>query len=144
MPSSAARAEELAVAFLSRVWRGFANDLDAVDELMTEDYRIHSGGTTIAGREQFKEWVASFQRILFDAKNDILAVFANEAGDMVVARWRCMGRNNGIFGLAPDGRDVSFTGIAIWRVQDGRLAECWVERAALEAYRALASPIDQA
>jgi predicted ester cyclase len=143
MQSASTKAEELAVAFLSRVWRGVSNDLDAIDELMTEDYEIHSGGTTIVGRKNFKEWVASFQKILLDAKNDILAVFANGAGDMVVARWRCTGRNNGIFGLAPDGRDVSFTGIAIWRVRDGRLAECWVERAALEAYRALASPNDQ-
>ena len=52
-------------------------------------------------------------------------------------RWTNHGTNQGIFGLAPDGRPVSFTGIAIWRVQDGRLAECWVERAALEGYLSL-------
>jgi hypothetical protein len=29
---------------------------------------------------------------------------------------------------------VSFSGIAIWHVRDGRLAECWVERSAYEFY----------
>lgn len=137
-PALASRspAERLAYEFLSRVW-GPAHDLDAIDALMTEDYVIHSAGSSIRGREVFKAWVRSFQTVLLDARNEILEVFADASGERVVSRWLCTGRNNGIFGLPPDGRDVAFTGIAIWRVQDGRLAECWAERAALEAFRAL-------
>lgn len=129
-------AERLATEFLSRVW-GPAHDLDAIDELMTEDYVIHSAGTSIRGRDTFKAWVEKFQTVLEGAQNEILEVFADGSGERVVSRWLCTGRNRGIFGLPADGRDVAFTGIAIWRVQDGRLAECWAERAALEAYRAL-------
>ena len=55
----------------------------------------------------------------------------------MVSRWITRGRNLGIFGLPADGRPIAFTGIAIWRVQDGRLAECWVERSALELRQAL-------
>ena len=128
--------ERLAVEFFERVWAP-PHDLDAIDELMTEDYVITSGGVTIRGRDAFKEWVREFQRLLLDATNETLEVFSNASGDRVVSRWICRGRNNGIFGLPPDGRPVAFTGIAIWRVRDGRLAECWVERAAWEAYRAL-------
>lgn len=130
------RAERLAHEFLSRVW-GPAHDLDAIDELMTEDYVIHSAGTSIRGRDAFRAWVASFQTVLEDARNEILEIFADASGERVVSRWLCTGRNRGIFGLPADDRDVAFTGIAIWRVRDGRLAECWAERAALEAYRAL-------
>jgi predicted ester cyclase len=130
------QAERLAYAFLSRVW-GPAHDLDAIDELMTEDYAIHSAGTSIRGRETFKAWVRNFHTVLEGAQNEILEIFADASGERVVSRWLCTGRNRGIFGLPADGRDVAFTGIAIWRVQDGRLAECWAERAALEAYRAL-------
>jgi predicted ester cyclase len=128
--------ERLAVEFFERVWAP-PHDLAAIDELMTEDYVITSGGTTIRGRAAFKTWVRDFQSHLLDATNETLEVFANAAGDRVVSRWVCRGRNNGIFGLPPDGRAVTFTGIAIWRVDGGRLAECWVERAALEAYRSL-------
>jgi len=31
--------------------------------------------------------------------------------------------------VAPTGAPVSFNGIAIWTIRDGRLAECWVKRA---------------
>lgn len=133
----AERAVALAHDFLARVW-GPAHDLAAIDQLMTEDYRITSGGTLIAGRDAFKAWVRHFQDVLLDARTVPEESFANAAGDRVVTRWLCTGRNNGIFGLPSDGRAVSFTGIAIWSVRDGRLAECWAERAALEAYRALA------
>lgn len=133
------RAEELATAFLSRVWNGTNNDLSAIDELMAEDYIVHSAMKTVSGRDAFRQWVSDFQNVLTNARNDILEVFANATGDRVVARWMCSGLNNGMFGLPADGRPVKFSGIAIWRVENGRLAECWIERAALEAHAALTS-----
>lgn len=136
MQNSAEGAVALANQFLSRVW-GPAHDLDAIDELMTEDYGIWSGGKHITGRTAFKEWVRQFQTIYGNAHTEILETFANAEGDRVVSRWSNTGVNNGMFGLAADGRPVAFTGIAIWRVRDGRLAECWVERAAFEAYHRL-------
>lgn len=135
--SPAARAERLPVEFFRRVWAP-PHDLDAIDALMTEDYTITTGGTVIRGRAAFKRWVGEFQQRLAGATNETLEVFANATGDRVVSRWVCRGRNRGMFDLPPDGRPVAFTGIAIWRVEGGRLAECWVERAAWEAYRELA------
>jgi predicted ester cyclase len=129
-------AEPLALEFLSRVW-GPAHELDAIDELMTEDYVITSGGQEIRGREAFKAWVREFQRLLLDARTVNQEAFSDPAGDRVVSRWICTGTNNGVFGLPPDGRPVAFTGVAIWRARDGRLAECWAERSALELYREL-------
>lgn len=97
------RAVALATEFLTRVW-GPAHDLDAIDELMTEGYRIWSGGTLVAGREPFKEWVRQFQALYGDAHTEIRETFANAAGDRVVSRWFNTGVNKGIFGLPPDGR----------------------------------------
>lgn len=131
-------AEQLALQFLERVW-GPSHDLDAIDALMTEDYVIHSGGQSIRGREAFKQWVRDFQRLLADARTDNVECFTDPTGERVVSRWICSGRNMGMFGLPADGRPVSFTGIAIWRVHQGRLAECWVERAAHEAWQALSA-----
>jgi len=120
----------------ARVWHA-PHDLSAIDELMTEDYVITSGGRTIRGRDAFKDWVRQFQRVLADAKTDSIEAFTNAAGDRVVSRWVCSGRHNGMLGLPPTGRPVSFTGIAIWTVREGRLAECWVERSAWELYQEL-------
>ena len=44
-------------AFFARVWAP-PHNLDASDELMSEDYHITTAGVTIAGRDAFKRWVA--------------------------------------------------------------------------------------
>lgn len=120
-------AEKLAWDFLTRVW-GPGHDVDAIDELMAPDYVIHSGGRTIRGRDAFKAWVVEFHRLMPEAIDEVCDVFSSPSQDRVVARWINRGVNNGVFGLPPDGRPIEFHGISVWRVRDGRLAECWVER----------------
>ena len=130
-------AERLALEFFDRVWTP-PHDLEAIDELMTEDYAIVSGGREIVGRAAFKAWVREFQSVLLDARTESLEVFSSARADRVVSRWVCSGRNNGMLGLPADRREVRFTGIAIWAVREGRLARCWAERAAWELYQELA------
>ncbi|SNS69562.1 SnoaL-like polyketide cyclase [Ekhidna lutea] len=129
-------AEKLVLEFLSRVW-GTEHDLDAIDELMTEDYVITTGGKIIKGRENFKAWVADFQTKLTNAATISQDIFTNHKNDMIVSRWICSGKNNGIFGIPGDGEHVSFTGIAIWQVRGDLLSACWVERSAFELYQEL-------
>jgi predicted ester cyclase len=128
--------EHLPVEFFRRVWTP-PHDLDAIDEMMTEDYAITTGGTRIEGRDAFKAWVREFHTRLLDARTESVEAFASRAGDRVVSRWVCTGINNGMLGLPADGRRVAFTGIAIWAVREGKLAECWVERSAWELHREL-------
>lgn len=131
-------AEHLAREFFRRVWAP-PHDLDAIDELMTENYRITTAGQVVEGRRAFKTWVASMQQLVRDATNEHLEVFTSSAGDRVVSRWVTRGYNNGMFGLPAKGEPIQFSGIAIWRVEYGRLAECWVERSAFELYDRLRS-----
>ena len=128
--------QQLVLAFFDSVWHP-PHELDAIDELMTEDYVITTAGKRVEGRAIFKEWVGKFQQQLLEAKTESVDLFFNEAQDQVVSRWVCSGKNNGLFGLEADQRFVSFTGIAIWTVREGRLAECWVERSAHELYQKL-------
>ena len=47
-------------------------------------------------------------------------------GDQVVTRWTMRGTHSGVFmGVPPTGREVSITGIAIFRVVDGRVVDRW-------------------
>lgn len=135
-------AEQLIREFFHRVWVP-PHDLDAIDELMTEDYRITTAGRVVEGREAFKAWVQSMQTIVLDATNEHLDIFSNETGDKVVSRWVTRGRNGGMFELQATGEPIEFTGIAIWRVRDGRLAECWIERSAFELFQLLRMSITE-
>ncbi|HEX8245032.1 MAG TPA: nuclear transport factor 2 family protein [Longimicrobium sp.] len=94
--TAAAGPESLALEFLGRVW-GPAHDLDAIDELMTEDYVITTGGKRIEGRDAFKAWVRQFQTVLGDARTDSVEAFASAAGDRIVSRWVCSGINRGMW-----------------------------------------------
>jgi len=129
---------QLVLEFLDRVWHP-PHDLNAIDELMTEDYKIVTGGREIHGRTAFKEWVNNFQLLLLNASTDSKDIFMDLSGSKVVSRWVCSGYNNGIFGLKANGQFLSFTGIAIWEVRHNRLAACWVERSAWELYQTLLS-----
>lgn len=126
-------AEHLAQAFLSRIWSS-DHDLDAIDEVMNEDYKVTSAGKVVSGRSNFKAWVSAFQSRMPGARIEVFDVFANSSGDRVACRWICSGTNNGMFGCPPDGEPFSFSGLSIWAIRDGKLAECWVERSGLEAY----------
>lgn len=137
-PSPRKKAEKLVLDFFASVWHP-PHELDAIDELMTEDYVITTAGSVVKGRDVFKSWVRKFQGLLLEAKTESEDIIYDEIQNKVVSRWVCSGKNNGILGLEPDGRFVSFTGIAIWSVKDNRLAECWVERSAYELYQQLIS-----
>ena len=128
--------ERLVYEFFNRVWCP-PHELDAIDNLMTEDYCITTAGVLIKGRTEFKKWVSGFQKLLLEAKNEIIDIFYNEAQNKVVSRWICSGKNNGLFGLPADEKFISFSGIAIWTLRNGRLSECWVERSAYELYQSL-------
>ena len=130
--------ERLVYEFFHRVWSP-PSELEAIDELMTEDYSITTAGVVITGRANFKNWVGSFQKLLVEAENEIIDIFYNEAEDKVVSRWVCRGINNGLFGLPATGKPIAFSGIAIWAIRDGKLATCWVERSAYELYQSLKS-----
>ena len=129
-------AVEIVEAFWAAVWQD--KDFDAIDAFCVEDFVITSGGVDVVSRDSFKEWARQFNQRITGLRFDVLETFQNEDGSRVASRWRVTGRNNGMFGLQPDQREVSFTGTAVWQVrEDGKLMHNWVERASMEAYQQL-------
>lgn len=118
--------------FWSEVWQQ-PHNIDAIDDMVTEDFVITTGGVDIHGREQFKAWVRSFHDLIADIEVVPVESFQNADGSRVASRWELTGRNNGFAGTSPDGRPVHMTGTAVWSVRpDGKLAHNWVERNAFE------------
>ena len=62
--------------------------------------------------------------------------------DMVAARWTASGTNTGAWGAVPaTGKPVEFTGVNIFRVRDGKVAEIWNYRDDLGLMTQLGVPI---
>ncbi|MGO4380441.1 ester cyclase [Pseudoduganella sp. RAF53_2] len=123
-------------AFWAAVWQG--KDFDAIDRFCVEDFVITSGGVDIASRTSFKAWAKQFNQQISGLAFEVVETFQNADGSRVASRWIVSGRNNGMFGLPPDQREVRFTGTAVWQVrEDGMLMHNWVERSSWEAYQSL-------
>lgn len=79
-----------------------------------------------SGREGFKDAFAAVHAAFPDYESVIDDEVAE--GDKVVLRYTSRGTHRGeLMGIVPSGKEVSFTGIAIWRVTDGKIVERWNE-----------------
>jgi predicted SnoaL-like aldol condensation-catalyzing enzyme len=96
-------------------------NLDAADEILTPDFAWRSPppDAWVVGPEGVKQAATELRAFVPDlvlTDDDIIA-----EGDRVVIRWTLTGTAQTESGEVP----ISFTGIDIFRVADGRLAELW-------------------
>src|SRR5215218_2728990 len=78
--------------------------------------------------EAAKQEAADFRRGFPDVISTIEDLIAEGAeGDKVVARWRSHATHRGDYmGIAPSGKEVQFTGISVYRIEGGKIAESWI------------------
>jgi predicted ester cyclase len=94
------------------LWNHTGN-LDAAEEIFAPDYV-----------EAAKQEAADFRRGFPDVVSTIEDLMAE--GDKVVARWRSRATHRGEYmGIPPTGKEVEFTGISVYRIEGGRIAESW-------------------
>jgi hypothetical protein len=124
---------EIVETFWREVWQQM--NPEAVDQFVSEDFILSSGGHDIVGREKFKAWVKNFLARVHDFQFHIIESFQNHDGSRVASRWRITGRNNGIMNTEPNGAPFEMVGTAIWEVDaNGVLTHNWVERNAFEVH----------
>lgn len=99
----------------------------AADELLADGFLMHFPNLpALEGVEAFKDLPAAIRTAFPDLVETIEELIAE--GDRVVERFGLRGTHLGEFmGIAPTGKTVSWTAIAIYRLEQGRIAECWVE-----------------
>ena len=101
-------------------------NLSVVDEVFAENPVLHISGKRADGREPQK----TVGRMIFEAFSEVEVEVEDQIveGDRVVERHRSTGVHSGEFmGIAPTGRQVSWTGNHIYRIAEGRIAEAWSE-----------------
>jgi steroid delta-isomerase-like uncharacterized protein len=106
-----------------------AADWDALDELLAKDFRRHSqatSGAQVSSREEFKKLQKSFLASMPDQHVAIEMLIAE--GDLVAAYATYTGTQSGPMGQFPaTGKSVESKFLSIFRIEDDRIAELWVE-----------------
>jgi predicted ester cyclase len=118
-------------AAIARRWHEEAintHDLTVLDELLAPNPPHDSA--TFADNPGPREVLGALLTGFPDVQHTVEAVITEN--DLVVIRYRATGTHEGEFqGYAPTGKRVSWTGINIYRMECGRIAEIWSEVDAL-------------
>ena len=112
----------------NRIWEEVwhQGDLEKIQELFAPDFRRHDPGREIRGPEENRQFIQRFRTAFPDAQFTILDQIAEE--DKVTVRYRFQGTHSGEFqGMAPTGKQVSYSGIVIYRIANGKIVEQWTE-----------------
>jgi predicted ester cyclase len=125
---------------LIRRWVEFSNAgfAGSFDEFISADYMGHLGAVTM-DRQELERLERVFSAAFPDAHHTVDDLIAD--GDRVVLRTTARATHRGEFeGIAPTGRSVEFTGLVVYRVEHGRIAESWGEIDFLRLIRELRRP----
>lgn len=101
---------------------------DVIDDLLAEDAVIHGlvdgAGNPVNGLDGFHDFHTQFRGAFPDLIVSVDDTIAE--GDMVVARCSVRGRHTGNhLGFAATNAPVQFDGVAITRIENGKIAEAW-------------------
>ena len=114
---------------------------EVIDELMADDVVIHGladpSGNPVRGADAFREFHRQFRGAFPNLNVSVEDVIAE--GDRAVARCGVRGQHTGDqLGFAATNNPVEFSGIAIVRIEHGKIAEAWNEFDFMEMNRQLA------
>ena len=100
-------------------------NLAIVEEIYSPNFVCHFiVGPEWRGYEGVKEQVTMHRRSFPDWTEEIEDIIAE--GDKVVTRFRSHGTHKGEFqGIAPTGKRVTISEVAIYRIENGKIAEQW-------------------
>ena len=116
-------------AFLSGTHSANIDDVEVIDETVVPHIVCHGFPGFPNGefndRESYKAFFRIFRQSFSDMTFETTRMIATE--DFVSAHWEIWATHSGDFqGIAPDGARVVFDGVALYRMEDGKIAETWL------------------
>jgi predicted ester cyclase len=104
-------------------------DVDVIDSTVANTIVCHGfpgfPNGELAGRESYKTFFRVFQASFSEMAFETLALY--EAAGFISAHWSCEATFSGEFaGIMPDRRRVHFDGVAVYRMENGLIAETWL------------------
>lgn len=109
---------------LEETWRH--GDMMTADEVIAENISYHDPmSENISNIDSLKNYVHAVRTAFPDLKFTVEDIFA--AGNKVALRWTFYGTHQGrIRGVDPTGKAVSFIGMSIYHILDGKIKEAWI------------------
>lgn len=110
--------------YYEQLWNTW--DTALADQVIAADITFRGSlGLSVQGINSFKEYMAMVQGAFPDFHNTIEELIAE--GDQVAARMTYSGSHRGeLYGLAPTGKHVTYSGIAIFRIKGDKIVTGWV------------------
>ena len=125
-PAESSANEEIVLRMIEAV---NTRDFDALDEVVSPAVRRHSGATPevqVTSLEEFKAFLHADLASVPDAMQEINRIFSS--GDMVALHATYSGTQTGQMGpFPPSGKQLELPFIGLLRVENGKIAEIWVE-----------------
>jgi steroid delta-isomerase-like uncharacterized protein len=132
--------KELVRRFYEEVWN--RANFGVADDVFAEDYLRHDLRPSAAapGPEGQKQIAADFRGAFPDLRFEVEMIVAED--ELVAARWTASGTHGGRWGtLEPTGRRATFSGVNIFRFENGKVVELWNHRDDLGLMEQLGAPI---
>lgn len=74
--------------------------------------------------ESYTNWFSSIHAAFPDFQISINDTIVE--GDKLVLRWTARGTHTGVYmGIPPSGQHITFTGLNVYSISDGKIAEAW-------------------
>lgn len=103
-------------------------DPSIVDELHAPYFLDHDAAGRSPDNQGFKEGIISLCRAFPDLKAEVADMVVDAGSGIVCVRWKALGTHRGHYlGAVPTGKHITFKGIEIVRIQNGRITERWGE-----------------
>ena len=116
------------------------HDMATVLEVVSEDVLIHPTAMPCEAAFYGISGMGSWLSAQWEAFPDLRVIdYSTVAqGDIVVARWVAQGTSRAVFeSLPPTGQRVEFSGVSMYRIENGKIAEVWDTRDTLAIMRQL-------
>ncbi len=120
---------ETVARFLAGTHSPQIDDVEIIDETVVPHIVCHGFPGFPDGefrdRESYKAFFRIFRQSFSEMSFETLKTLARE--DFVSAHWEIWATHSGEFdGIRPDGARVVFDGVALYRMEDGLIAETWL------------------
>jgi steroid delta-isomerase-like uncharacterized protein len=118
-----------------------STNLDAFNDVLADECVLVRDEEKARGREAIKGVLGKLRRAFPDIQYRVDDVV--DAGNMLALRWEAVGTHRGEYlGVPATGRPISYTGITLYRLNDGRVDRIWVTADLLSLMRRMRPDVD--